>query len=755
MRLRWHSVRYLVATLTILVLWPVAPVSAADPKLPMIVVLADDADVDAAVERGRREQGVRPDNTFRHAARGYAAKLTRAQARAIEQDEDVDAVVPDAVVELAAQSSPPGIRRVGATRSPLTHIDANDVASHRANVDVAIVDTGIQPDHPDLRVAGGYDCSRPSSPINERSWPSRWRDQHGHGTHVAGIVGALDNDRGVVGVAPGARLWSVRVFDATGFSRISWIACGIDWITSRRDPGDSARPLIEVANMSLRDDGRDDGNCGYSNADIEHRAICRSVDRGTTYVVAAGNDRNSAGNWRPASYDEVITVSAMADYDGKAGGLAGATCTAFGKRDGDDTFADFSNYGGDIDLTAPGVCVRSTLPGSSYGTISGTSMATPHVAGGAALYLIAHPAAPPGEVRSALRAAGLFDWKTGTDRDGTIDPLLDVSSFGAGAGLRLRSSTTAQRLWAGGPSGTIAFRLTRLDGHAGDVTMSVAGLPSGVHASFSRTTFGGRAFGEATVTLTADADAAAADTDVAITATSAAVETRHVVRLRVDVDHAAPVVSDVRESFRNKAQVSTSGAWVTTRWTATDSDSGVASSNVGERRDGAAWASVATTSASTRLRHARLPYLTDVQHRVRARDLVANVSDFTEGPTIRLKRYSEGTGAATWSSGWTFASTSNALGGRLRYATKAGASVTFRFSGRAVAWIARTSSTLGSARVYIDGTSVGVYGLGGSTVWRRVVFARDLTPGTHTMKIVVLGTSGRPRIEVDGFLVMQ
>jgi len=194
---------------------------------------------------------------------------------------------------------------------------------------------------------------------------------------------------------------------------------------------------------------------------------------------------------------------------------------------------------------------------------------------------------------------------------------------------------------------------------------------------------------------------------------------------------------------------------VTTRWTATDSDSGVASSNIGERRDGGAWASVATTSASTRSRHARLPYLTDVQHRVRARDLVANLSDFAEGPTIRLKRYSEGTGAATWSSGWTLSSNSNALGGRLRYATAAGASVTFRFTGRAVAWIARTSSTLGNARVYIDGTSVGVYGLGGSTVWRRVVFTRDVSPGTHTMRIVVLGTSGRPRIEVDGFIVMQ
>jgi subtilisin len=533
MRLRRHSVSSLAA-LTILVLSSVAPASAADPKVPMIVVLASDADVDAAVDRGKREHGVKPTHTFRHAARGYAADLTKAQARAIEQEDGVDAVVPDAVVELTAQVTPAGVRRVGATRSPLTHIDTNDLASHRANVDVAIIDTGIQPDHPDLRVVGGYDCSRPSSPISERSWPSRWRDQHGHGTHVAGIVGALDNDRGVVGVAPGARLWSVRVFDATGFSRISWIACGIDWVASKRDPNNSARPLIEVANMSLRDEGRDDNNCGYSNADIEHRAICRSVDRGTTFVVAAGNDRTLAGYWRPASYNEVITVSAIADYDGRPGGLASATCVAFGKRDSDDTFADFSNYGGDVDLTAPGACVRSTLPGSSYGTISGTSMATPHVAGGAALYLVAHPGAPPDEVRSALRAAGLFDWKTATDRDSTVDPLLDVSSFGGGEGLRLRSSTTSLRIRAGSTAATVRFRLTRLDGHVGDVTMSITGLPPGVIATFSRTTFGGRFFGEATVWVRAYPAAPAADKNISIVATAGEIEARHTFRLRVD-----------------------------------------------------------------------------------------------------------------------------------------------------------------------------------------------------------------------------
>src|SRR5687767_2723434 len=127
MRLRRHSVPYVIAALTLLVFASAAPASAADPKVPMIVVLAKDADVDAAVERGKRKHGIRPDNTFRHAARGYAAKLTKAQARAIEREAGVDAVVPDAVVELAAQSTPAGVRRVGTTRSPLTHIDTNDL----------------------------------------------------------------------------------------------------------------------------------------------------------------------------------------------------------------------------------------------------------------------------------------------------------------------------------------------------------------------------------------------------------------------------------------------------------------------------------------------------------------------------------------------------------------------------------------------------------------------------------------------------
>ena len=522
-----------VAALTILGLLTSAPDTlAAGKKSPMIVVLNRDADVDAAVKRGKGDHGLKPTNVFKHAARGYAAELTPGQARAIERDRSVMGVIPDSVVELVAQVTPPGVRRVRAPSSPLTHINGSDLASHRINADVAIIDTGIQPDHPDLRVVGGYDCTRPGT-RTERSRSSRWRDDHGHGTHVAGIVGALDNTRGVVGVAPGVRLWSVRVFTATGYSRISWIACGIDWISSKRDPNNSARPLIEVANMSLRDKGTDDRNCGYSVIDIEHQAICRSTARGTLYVVAAGNDSNVAGNWRPASYNEVVTVSAMADYDGKPGGLASAPCVAFGRRDSDDTFADFSNYGLDIDVLAPGVCVRSTYRGSTYATVSGTSMATPHVAGAAALYLLAHPGTTPADVRSALRAAGAFDWRTSSDRDSIVDPLLDVSSFGAGRGLRLRSSTTSVGLRSGTGSTTVSLRLTRLDGLADTATLSAENLPHGVTATFSPATFGKWQFGVTKVTLRAAADADAGETDIVIVASVGSIRGTHKLHLRI------------------------------------------------------------------------------------------------------------------------------------------------------------------------------------------------------------------------------
>ena len=244
-------------------------------------------------------------------------------------------------------------------------------------------------------------------------------DCNGHGTHVAGTIGALDNTIGVVGVTPGARIWPVRVLNPAGSGAWSSVICGIDYVTAHASE-------IEVANMSLGGSGSDDGNCGRTNNDALHQAICASVAAGVTYAAAAGNESDDAANHVPAAYDEVITVSALADFNGLPGGGAAATC----RSDVDDTLADFSNFGADVDLIAPGVCILSTWKGGKYNTISGTSMATPHVTGGAALYKSTHPGASPASVKSALQEAGTTDWTwPSQDPDGVQEKLLNVATF--------------------------------------------------------------------------------------------------------------------------------------------------------------------------------------------------------------------------------------------------------------------------------------------------------------------------------------
>ena len=156
-----------------------------------------------------------------------------------------------------------------------------------------------------------------------------------------------------------------------------------------------------------------------------HTAICSSVAAGVTYVVAAGNETDNAANHVPAAYDEVITVSALADFNGLPGGGAAATC----RTDVDDTFASFSNYGADVDLIAPGVCISSTWKGGGYSTISGTSMASPHVAGGAALVKAGNPGASPAQVKSTLQGSGTTDWNNSDDHDSTKERLLNVATY--------------------------------------------------------------------------------------------------------------------------------------------------------------------------------------------------------------------------------------------------------------------------------------------------------------------------------------
>src|SRR5262245_10606528 len=343
------------------------PAGAPDPTGRWIVMLKNGADTTAVLGKATKRDGVKADRTYGRAVRGFAASLDAKQKRDLLADPNVAAIVPDGIIQVT-QTTPTGVSRVGGAKSVTAAINGVD---ERVDADVAIVDTGIAY-HPDLNVAGGYNCSTADH--------SAWRDKEAHGTHVAGTVAALDNAIGVVGVAPGARVWGVKILNDDGYGLISWYICGLDWIAAQRDPVDANRPLFEAVNMSVTKDGSDDHNCGLTNNDPLHQAICRVVKAGITVVAAAANDSHNAARNIPASYDEVITVSALADTDGKSGGLGGHRCYSWGGYDQDDTFADFSNYGSDVDLIAPGKCIWSTIP-RGFAYMSGTSLATPHVPG--------------------------------------------------------------------------------------------------------------------------------------------------------------------------------------------------------------------------------------------------------------------------------------------------------------------------------------------------------------------------------------
>jgi subtilisin len=256
------------------------PAAQAQPGSaePSIVKLRDGADVQAAVADLRSRLGVRADQTFRRALRGYAARLTPAQAAWLRRQPQVEAVVADAPVELAAdpQPVPPGIRRVGASPSAIRAVDGSDP---ELDVDIAIIDTGIA-DHPDLNIAGGYNCTSANR--------DAWGDENTHGTHVAGAAAARDNGFGVVGVAPGARVWAVKVMDVTGGGLVSWLICGIDWVAAQADPAEPNVPLFEVANMSLSVRAGDDGNCGQSPAPTAWRRRQRPSSCSSTARMPLG-----------------------------------------------------------------------------------------------------------------------------------------------------------------------------------------------------------------------------------------------------------------------------------------------------------------------------------------------------------------------------------------------------------------------------------------------------------------------------------
>ena len=272
----------------------------------------------------------------------------------------------------AAQVLPWGIDRIDAELVWPTGNTANPIK-------VGVIDTGISSSHPDLatNIKGGYNA------INSRK---SYNDDNGHGSHVAGIIAAINNSTGVVGAAPQTDLYAIKVLNAAGSGYLSDVIEGIDWAITRG---------IQVTNMSLG-----------TSADVQsmHDAVIRARNAGIVQVAAAGNDANKPVIY-PAAYPEVIAISAT---------------------DSTNTIASWSSRGPEVDLTAPGVSIYSTYKGTGYATLSGTSMSSPHVAGAAAL-LINTPVGShdansngrwdPDEVQTRLQA-------TATDLGaGGFDPL--------------------------------------------------------------------------------------------------------------------------------------------------------------------------------------------------------------------------------------------------------------------------------------------------------------------------------------------
>ena len=279
-------------------------------------------------------------STYGHALNGFAAKLTVAQADALRLDPRVKNIEQDYTIKkgkpggggggggTAPQSTPYGTTRVGGGLS---------ASSNTAWV----IDSGIDLDHADLNVDTARSISFLTGPPSNQS-PD---DQNGHGTHVAGTIGAYDNTIGSVGVAPGNLVVAVRVLDKRGSGSNSGVIAGVDYVAANGSSGD-------VANMSL--------GGGVSTA--LDNAVISAASTGVKFVLAAGNESDDANNHSPARANgpNIYTISAM---------------------DLNDNWASFSNYGSSVDYCAPGVAVFSTWKGGGYNTISGTSMAAPHAAG--------------------------------------------------------------------------------------------------------------------------------------------------------------------------------------------------------------------------------------------------------------------------------------------------------------------------------------------------------------------------------------
>ncbi|BCB80545.1 hypothetical protein GCM10022251_03060 [Phytohabitans flavus] len=411
-----------------------------------IVVFKDSSVTRTGVDKAARDLAAKHDGavarTYRAALRGFEVKATAARAARIAADPSVAYVEQNHTVRIQdTQNNPPswGLDRIDQRNLPLS--SSYTYPTTAPTVRAYIIDTGIRFSHNDFggRATSGFDAVD-GGPAD---------DCNGHGTHVAGTVGGS-----AYGVAKGVQLIGVRVLNCSGSGTLAGVVGGVDWVTAN-----AIKPA--VANMSLG---------GGANASID-TAVRNSINSGVTYAVAAGNGdalgvRQNACNYSPARVAEAITV---------------------GATQSNDAAASFSNFGTCVDILAPGVSITSAWYTSNTATnsISGTSMASPHVAGAAALVLAANPTWTPTQVRDFLVNNSTPNVITNVGT-GTPNRLLFVVNNGTPPAndFSVSVSPTSGSVAAGSSVSTTVSTATTA-GSAQSVSLSASGLPSGATASFS------------------------------------------------------------------------------------------------------------------------------------------------------------------------------------------------------------------------------------------------------------------------------